>query len=133
MPKWKKQGWIYWTTELESYSEHQIEIQTIIFHTKHTHTYESTKVNLKTFFQRLEIIISYLATLDEKERTFDAFTKHTRELIEKEKFLNKRLRAYSLQMPAASSTSDNAVDKWDYSTMKKQISNFELPLYFTNP
>jgi len=51
------------------------------------------------------------ATLDEKERTFDAFTKHTRELIEKEKFLNKRLRAYSLQMPAASSTSDNAVDK----------------------
>ena len=38
------------------------------------------------------------AQLEEKERTFEAFTKHSRELIEKEKFLNKRLRAYSLQI-----------------------------------
>ena len=38
------------------------------------------------------------AELEEKERTFEAFTKHSRELIEKERFMNKRLRAYSLQM-----------------------------------
>jgi len=48
--------------------------------------------------QLLEENNALQARLDEKERTFEAFTKHSRELIEKEKFLNKRLRAYSLQI-----------------------------------
>jgi len=100
---------MYKTTELESYSEHQ-NTDYYFSHQTYTHL-RINESEFEKFFQKHEIIISYLATLDEKERTFDAFTKHTRELIEKEKFLNKRLRAYSLQMPAASSTSDNAVDK----------------------
>jgi len=36
-------------------------------------------------------------TLAEKERAFAAFTKHSNDLLEKERFMNKRLRSYSIK------------------------------------
>ena len=36
--------------------------------------------------------------MEAKEREFVAYKNHTNELLEKEKFLNKRLRQYSLKI-----------------------------------
>ena len=44
------------------------------------------------------MIIEFLGAMEAKEREFEAYKTHTNELLEKEKFLNKRLRQYSLKI-----------------------------------
>jgi len=40
----------------------------------------------------------FQGAMEAKEREFEAYKNHTNELLEKEKFLNKRLRQYSLKI-----------------------------------
>jgi len=42
--------------------------------------------------------MEWSGAMEAKEREFEAYKNHTNELLEKEKFLNKRLRQYSLKI-----------------------------------